>query len=169
MSNPTPAAVAAIKSKVAALGGFAALTDAQVVAALNAADVANPAPQGTVPKPFQATDVGAIVSSATLAGILAIPAFEMTIRPMLDNPNPKDSDTILRLNQWAAELFKAGKLTQSEFDALAAPTPGTTTGAAEGLFNQAVADPSYQPQLSWATVNLGRPVDTADSAYARAH
>lgn len=165
--NPTSGAVAAIRGYVASMSGGWSNDDAAIVAAMNAPATANPAPRGVVPGGFQAVNVGALVSSGTLAAILHVPAFEMTIRPLLDGADPKPSGTIARLNEWAAQLAKAGLIQQAEFDALAAPTPGTSPGVPVGLFNVVVPDPSWAPQISWSTANLGRAADASDVVISR--
>lgn len=167
MANPTPAAVAALKAQVPTLPGGWSGSDIAIAAALNGTLVANPTPQPTVPKPFDASAVMIAVSPATLKALLGLPSFEATIRPLLEHPEPKDAATITALNRWAAGLSRAGMLSQAEFDALAAPAPGTTAGAPVGIFNQTQPDPGWTAQVGWGVAMLGRPVDPADVAASR--
>jgi hypothetical protein len=106
----------------------------------------NPEPQPQVPAPFAAADAAAILGPADLARIMALPAFDGTILPLL-NADPKSAANILALNQWAGILFKSGLFTQAAYDALAAPAPGTTPNAPIGLFNRTVADPSWPAEV----------------------
>lgn len=120
------------------------LTDAQRFDALHRpSSRANPAARGSVNVPFDAADLVADLSPASLSNVTAIPSFDGSILPLLNAPEPKTPDTLTKLNQWAGMLAKAGKLTQAEFDALAAPAPGTTPGAAPGVFNRTQPDPAY--------------------------
>jgi hypothetical protein len=147
----TPTQKSALATELAK-AQYQGLTDQQAADLLNAhATVANPAPQGQVPIPFNSDDAAALIGTSDLAKILALPGFDSTIRPLLEK-DPKTSLDITALNRWAAGLFKAGDLTQGEFDALAAPTPGTTAGAATGLFNRAEADPSWQADVTGPSV-----------------
>ena len=169
--NPSPAAITLIDTYVIGLsGGWAGNTDAQILTAINAPSIANPASQGTVPASFTADSIllSGAISTASVAKLLALPSYDSTVIPLL-NLSVKTGADITNLNGWAKAYFMAGALQQSEFDALAAPCPGTTAGAATGLFNQTQPDPSYQSQLSWAQVNLGRPADENDIAAARAN
>jgi hypothetical protein len=161
--NPSPAAIAAIQAKVTDWTA----TDNAIAVLLDTPSIVNPATQATVAAPVAPSTVLNLVSSGSLAKILSLPSFDATILPLLNQPDPKPSASFSTLNLWAAGLFKGGYLTQSEFDALAAPTSGTTPSTPAGLFNQTQLDPSYQPQISWAQATLGRPVDAADIAAAR--
>jgi hypothetical protein len=168
--NPSPAAIALIDTYVTGLsGGWAGNTDSQILAAINAPVTANRTAQGTVPATFTADSIlsSGVISAASVAKLLALPSYDSTVIPLL-NQATKSATDVTNLNGWATAYFMAGALQQSEFDALAAPAPHTTAGVATGLFNQTVADPTYQSQLSWAQVNLGRPADENDIATVRA-
>lgn len=164
--NPTPGQVSAIKGFVAALAGGWANADAQIRASMQSTPVANPVARATVPATFTATSVFGSVSAASVAKLVTLPSFNSDVIPLL-NIAAKTSANITDLNTWAACYFKAGALTQAEFDSLAAPTAGTTTGAATGLFNQTQPDPSWPAQVPWDVANLGRPADDFDLETAR--
>lgn len=55
--NPSPAAIAKIQAYVAAMSGQWNNTNAQILAAYNAATVTNPAAQATIAKPYSLTDL----------------------------------------------------------------------------------------------------------------
>ena len=162
MANPTPAAVDWIRSHVTDWTP----TDQELADGLNGDMVPNPTPQPTVPTPFLARDCMSLLSSASVADILGIPSFDSSIRPLLNIIN-KSQEDISNLNDWAGALFKGGKLTQTEYDALAAPAPGTTAGAQVGLFNRTGPDPDWPATLPRPVVELGRTLDADDIQAAR--
>lgn len=104
--------------------------------------VANPAPRPGVPVAITRAAAIALISGVSLSKVLARPAAEALLG-LLDLPDPKGPATVGRLVADAAALFKAGDLQQAEYDALAAPAPGTGAGAATGLYNQTEPDPSW--------------------------
>jgi hypothetical protein len=129
--------------------------------ALNAPrPIPNPNPRGQVPAAFGSIDAAALLGPADLAKIIALPAFDATIRPLLDRA-PKTALDVLALDRWAASLFRAGDLTQGEYDAL------------EALFHGTVPDPAWTatvPGPSWIQATfpgvefrLPRPANAPDS------
>lgn len=133
------------------------LDDAAAADLLNAPSlVANPDP-ATRPATFNSFTVVGLISGASVARVLALPSFEATVRPLL-NKQPKSAEDAANLCYWAAGLAKAGFLDQAEFDALAAPFPGTTPDAPVGLFNATEAAPDRPDAVatgpSWAAANF---------------
>lgn len=148
--NPTPDAIAAIATFVAGLsGGWTGNTDAQVVAAANDPAVANPAPQGQVPAGYSAASLLALLSQASAANVESFPGISRLFDDILAQDSPRVLATI-------ALMSASGRILSSEATAMTAAVTATQ------------ADPSWQSQIGWAQANLGRPLDLADSAAARA-
>lgn len=145
MANPTPAAIAAIRGHVADW----APTDAEIAAALNTATEPNPVPQGTVPRYLLTADVLGLLSPASVGAL-----FDSGNLPdMRDTIVAQDREGVVT---WAAAALLAGKINQAEHDAVAA------------MAQETVPDPAWQAEVSWAVLTLGRAVDAADIAAARA-
>jgi hypothetical protein len=147
MSSPTPQAIALIGAKVDALpGGWAGNSDAQVVAALNAPSVANPTPQGTVPKPFVAAD---LVDAAAQGSRAALASFVTGAAPFII------AQDAAHLAAGIDALVSCGTITSGDAAAMKAVLTATQP------------DPSYPAQIGWAQANLGRPLDQLDASVAR--
>jgi hypothetical protein len=142
--NPSPAAIAAIRAHVADWSA----SDAQVAASLNAEQVANPAPQGTVPTPFYQSDVLGLLSEGSKAKLK-----DVAFLPRISDDIKKQDRPAVGL--WAQVLALGSVITADELTALAALLAATGP------------DPSYPPQVSWAMAYLGRPVDAADVSASR--
>ena len=132
--------------------GWVNLTSEQRFEKLHApTSIANPTPQGVVNVPFSATDVANTIGSGNLEKIVALPAWDMAIVPLANTPEPKSAAVIGQLNQWTAGAFKIGFLTQSEYDALAAPAAPGTTASASGIYNLTHPDPTWQATVPGPT------------------
>jgi hypothetical protein len=145
MANITHAGAALIAAHVQDWSAM----DAEITAALNAATEPNPAPQGTVPRTMRMAELMGLAGVGTRAALL-------------NNPNlsAARADVIAQdhhgVGTWLMGYASAGIIPQDEAAAMLAyvQTP--------------VPDPSWQAQVSWATLNLGRAVDAQDIAAARA-
>ena len=151
--NPSPAAIAAIKTYVAAMTSPAAgwaNTNAQIVTAMNTPSISNPTPQATVPTPYTVvTLLDCLTGSfATVANYPSLPA-------MLADINARNTGNCLN---WLA-LLSGG-------------TPPLITSGEASAINAVLTatelDPSWQSEISAARSELGRPVDAADIVAARA-
>jgi hypothetical protein len=144
MAHPTPAAIAAIRSRVTDWTP----ADSAIAAALNTPAIANPKPQGRVAKPFAATDLLPLLDRATLAGLLGVPVFAT----ILDAIN---AGSITACNAWVATLALAGLISPAQASGLTS------------VINATQPDPAWPALASWASINLGRPADSADIAESR--
>lgn len=148
--RPSPAAINWIKAFASSLpGGLAGNTDEQVVAAANAATVANPTPQGTAPKPYGFADLLGVLSQASVANVEAFPGISQLYDDTAVRANPRVLAAI-------ALMSAAGRVTAAEASAMRA------------VVNATLADPSWPAKIGAAQANLGRALDTEDSATARA-
>jgi hypothetical protein len=130
--------------------------------------VTNPVAQTQVSVAYSAPSIiaGGEISKASLQVLMTYPSFSDYVIPLL-NQSTKSTEDIEVLNAWAITYFSSGGLTQAEFDFLAAPTAGTTSGAPTGLVNQTVADPSWTSTVPWDIGTLGRSADAFDIEAAR--
>lgn len=142
--NPSPQAVAAIRSKVSDWTP----TDGAIAASLNTPTVANPTPQPVVPIPLTVAGAMALVSAENRAKVYARPA----VVAFRDDVNRGDLAGALG---WLTLARDAGDLADSEYAAIAAAAQASGP------------DPAWQPRISWAMANLGRPVDPSDIAASR--
>ncbi len=147
--NPSPAAITAIQSYVAALsGGWAGNTDAQVLAAANAPTIDNPVSATTIGKPYTFADLLAVLSDGSTAKLVALPS----LPAILDAVNAGEMVVISR---WVGLLIKGAVITSDEATAMTAIMADTET------------DPSWPTQISWAESNIGRLLDINDIAASR--
>ena len=145
MANPSPAAITAIQGKVTDW----TQSNAALATAINASLVANPTPQPTIPKPLTIPELLGEVGAAD-AGKLA------------ENPNLPTvladitSQDRTSTGEWIGPLEADSELTTAEGAAIMGDLQATEP------------DPSWQAQLPWPLVNLGRLIDADDVAAARA-
>lgn len=144
MANPTAAAIAAIRARVTDW----TQSDAAILSALNAADQPNPMPQAQVRKPMSVSALFAKVSAASRAKLASRPGLPQAIMDI----RSQDPSAVLN---WVQLFVDTLDLTPAEAAALQAE------------INATIPDPKYRAQLSWAEINLGRPVDAADLTAAR--
>lgn len=142
--NPSPQAVAAIRSRVTDWTP----SDATIAAALNAPTIANPATRAVVPLPFTVAQVFGAVGQPSLAGLKAV-AFVPDIRDKI----AANDRTACGL--YAGLLLAGGVITPADYSAIMA------------IFQATGPDPSWPAQISWAVATIGRPVDTLDVAASR--
>jgi hypothetical protein len=147
MANITDAGAAMIAAHVGA--DFDSLTDGQITAALNEPDTPNPAPQGNVPRLMKMGELMGLAGTATRAALLGNPNLPTARADVLAQDH-------VGVATWLAAYASVGTIPQGEYDAMMdyVMTP--------------VPDPSWQAQVSWAVLNLGRAVDAEDVATARA-
>lgn len=146
---PSPAAASWIDGFAAGLsGGWAANTDAAIVAAANAATVDNPAPQGTVPKPYTFGDLVGQLDATAAANLCGMAGLDTLIAQI----NSSDATAAAR---WVGLLELAGKIAPAQGSAMLAIVRATEP------------DPSWPPRIGAAQAALGRPVDAADVSEAR--
>jgi hypothetical protein len=146
MANITAEGAALIAARVA--GDFDQHDDAAIRDVLNAATEPNPTPQGTKPRTLRMAELMGLASVGTRAALLA-------------NPNlaAARADVIAQdhhgVSTWLMGYASAGIIPLDEAQAMLAyvQTP--------------VPDPAWLAQVSWAVLNLGRPVDEQDIAAAR--
>lgn len=147
VANPSPAAIAAIRSHVADWGP----DDPAIADDLDTPSIANPVPQGTVPNPLYESALLSLLTDAvngSLVKLINWPNFGL----LKADIEAQNRDGVLL---WCQALTAAGILTQGECEAIATYVGGTQ------------ADPDYQSLLSWAQVHIGRPVDSEDIAASR--
>lgn len=143
--NPSPQAVAAIRSAVADWTP----DDAAIAASLNAPSIPNPDPQGQVPRPCLESTLFPLLSPASAVKVSAHPNFAV-IKADIDGGNRAGL-----IGMWCPVLVGGAYITQPECDAIMAYLQGTDP------------DPAWPAQISWAQANLGRPVDASDIAASR--
>jgi hypothetical protein len=146
--NPTPGQVQSIRQFVAGLSGVWSNSDAAIRAAMAAAKVANPTPRATVPTPYTAAGLLALLSAGSLANLYAFPA----IHDLFGDIQAQDSANVLSA---VALLHGAGKVTDAEAAALQAAVTATEP------------DPAWTAQVAWDIANLGRTADDFDIESAR--
>jgi hypothetical protein len=146
--NPTPGQVQSIKQFVAGMAGVWSNSDAAIRAAMAAAKVANPTPQATVPTPYTAGGLLALLSAGSLANLYAFPA----IHDLFADIQSQDSANVLAA---VALLHGAGKVTDTEAAALQAAVTATEL------------DPAWTAQVAWDVAHLGRVADDFDIESAR--
>jgi hypothetical protein len=148
--NPTPNAMAWINAYADGLsGGWASNNDAAIVASANAATIANPTPQGTVPAGYTPQSLLALLSATSAANLDGFAG----LQGLFDAIGSGDSAGILSA---VALLEATGKVQASE------------AAAIEAALSATVPDPSWPPKIGVAQASIGRPVDAADVAEARA-
>lgn len=139
--NPSPTAIAAIRSRVAAADW--SLDDATIAAALNTPDRANPVPQPNVPVPLTVAGAMSLVSAANRAKVYTRPA----VGDFRDDLKAGD---LIGAMGWLQLALDAGDIAQSEFKDVVAAAQKTQP------------DPRWAAQISWSVATLGRAVDIAD-------
>ena len=145
--NPSPTAITAIASKVPTLpGGWAGNADAAIAGLLNTPSVANPAAQGTVPNPFSAADLINAASPANRAALASL---------ILGSAAFIIAQDRVHMTAGITALADCSAIQAADATAMIAVLDAT------------IPDPSWPAQLSWAQINLGRPVDTADITVSR--
>jgi hypothetical protein len=149
MASPSPAAIAAIRAAVADWSA----DDATIAADLNARTVPNPDPE---PPPVPApVDEGALLTLIQ-----------------------SDPATVDRLNDYShldrvLDALEGGNRTSIGrwfvlLTSGSAPVIGPDMAArVQAALGATAPDPSWTPDLPWATATLGRPVDADDVAAAR--
>jgi hypothetical protein len=148
--NPSDTAIAWIKSYVASLSdSWAGNTDRDVVTAANTPSIANPAPQGTVPKPYTAASLLGLFSQASAASVEGFPA----LQGLFDAISAQDGASIAAA---VALLEASGRVQPSEAAAITAAVTATEP------------DPSYPALIGAAQSHIGRTLDIDDVATARA-
>lgn len=154
--NPSPPAIALIKTFVTGLsGGWAGNTDAQIVAAANDPTIANAPgvpgyqPQGMIQTPYTFVSLLGGLSQPSAANVESFPG----ISNLFDDILAQSTSRVLA----AVQLMAAsGRMTSGEAAALGAILTATEP------------DPGWPSLVGWAQANLGRPLDLDDSAIARA-
>lgn len=148
--NPTPAALAWIDTYAAGLaGGWASNGNAAILAAANAATVANPVPQPTVPAGYTPQSLLSLLSATSAANVESFAG----LQGLFDAINAANGPGILAA---LALLQASGKVQSSEVTAI------------EGAIAATVPSPSWPSKVGAAQAALGRPLDAADLAIARA-
>ncbi len=150
MARPTATALDWINFYATSLaGGWAGNTDAAILTAANAATIANPASQATVPKPFTLTQVLGVLSAASQANLKAFAGFA----GLRDDVNANNVSACV---VWAAYLAGgAAIITSAEESAILAIVEATQP------------DPTYPAKIGAAQAAIGRPLDSDDLAVAR--
>lgn len=147
--NPSPAATAWIQGYVTAnFGGWSGVSNAQVLAAVNAPSIANPVAQATVPRAYTFASLLGLLSQASAANIESFPA----LSKLFDDILAQNSANVLAA---IALMGASGRIQSSEATALTAAVNATQL------------DPSWPSQISPAQANLGRPADIEDISAAR--
>ena len=139
--NPNPEQAAAIRAKIEADGLGPDVS--AIVEALNAPAIDNPTPQPTRPKPYTLEDLMAALDTATIGKLQSLPSLDR----MLDRIEANDR---LNCKRWINLLVASGTITAEQMQSIAA------------ILDATEPDPGWKPQLSWAQVNIGRPVDGFD-------
>ncbi len=144
--NPNPTQIAAIRGYVAALPGGWANTDAQIRAAIAATSLANPAPRGTVQRPFTAADILNACSSPNRSalGPYLIGAGSLIV-----------AQDGAHLAGGISGLFLLGTINASDAEAMSAVVTATQP------------DPAWPATVTWDVATLGRPIDDYDLETAR--
>lgn len=155
--NPTPAAITKIRAYAAALsGGWTGNSDAQILAAYNAATLDNPATQEQVPVVLAESSLKTLLGAGSLANLMLWGNFGLLKADI-------DSNNKVAVGELWAPLLAETTL------------PGGSTtiiqpseAAAITAFCQSeIADPAWQAKVSQAQIDLGRAADAADIAAAR--
>jgi hypothetical protein len=147
--NPSPQAIALINTYVVSLSGaWAGNTDAAIVAAANLANVTNPVAQTTIPTPFTAVGLFSQISVASRTNLKTFTALDALLEDVFNQNIP-------HCLQWWGILSGVAVITAAE-----ATTLTTAVNATE-------LNPAYQALVSWAEINLGRPLDLNDAMTAR--
>jgi hypothetical protein len=148
--NPSPAAITWIRTFGSTVsGGWASNTDAEVVTAANTPSTTNPVAQATVAKPYTVSGLLGLLSQASLVNVYEFPA----VHDLFVDIEGQSTAAVLDA---VSLLLGSGKILSSEATALNAALLATQI------------DPSWTSQISAAQANLGRNIDTYDSAAARA-
>jgi hypothetical protein len=145
--HPSPLAIASIRAKVTDWTP----SDATIAASLNTPSIANPTPQGQIAAPvYESELLGTLTDqgNGSLVKLINWPNFGL-LKADIEIQNRAG------IGLWCQALTLAGYITQGEASAIVT------------YLGSAVADPSYQTLLSWAQVNLGRPVDADDITASR--
>lgn len=90
------------------------LSNADVRAALNAKTTY------TATAPFGPPDLKSLLSPASLDHVISLPAFDVTMLPLLKARDPKSAEAIQSIALWIGTLAGAGRITPGEFAAIAA-------------------------------------------------
>jgi hypothetical protein len=145
--NPTAQQIAAIQANTS-IDWTQPL--ATIAITLNTANVANPTSQGQIPMPLVfATVMNQLNStSGSLAKLMNLPYLGQIVTDI------RNQDRIA-IATWATALSDTGTITTTEATAITA------------LVNGTIPDPTWQAELSWAQINIGRAVDVNDLNYAR--
>jgi hypothetical protein len=145
--NPNPIQISALQSNTS-IDWTQPL--ATIASNLNTVNISNPTPQGTVPTPFVFAAILEQLNSTgpSLGKLMALPYLSQIITDIRN----QDRGAIAT---WAVALSATGIITSDEAASI-------TT-----LVESTVPDPTWQSQLSWASINIGRPVDVNDLNYAR--
>lgn len=147
MNNLSPEAIAAIRDRAESLGiDWAARTDDEVLATLQADATANPASQGTIPRAFTLADLVNRVDASRRGTFRAyIPALAPLV--MIQDRS--------HIAAGISAALAIGDLTQSEADAILT------------LLSATDPDPDYSATVPNIDLIIGRPVNLDDVAAAR--
>lgn len=143
--NPTPAAIALIIGQVSDWEE----PDEEIVENLNDPTIPNPEPQGQVLPTLTIEGLVGILSPASTGNLWNSP----NAREVRDAVRAQDRPGFMA---WVSIALAGGAITEQEYANLAAAVQAT------------IPDPNWPSHLSWAEVNLGRPVDLDDIQRARA-
>lgn len=146
MSSPSITALQRIRLRVTNWSP----TDAQIVASLNAVDMANPIPRGNLPVRLTSTRLMQLLSPAGLERIRDYPHLPR----ILDAINAQNRT---QLAEWAALLAIGSEPI----------LPPADVQAVQGILVATEPDPDWQALVSWSSINLGRLADVEDVARAR--
>lgn len=127
------------------------LDDASILASLDAETLDNPAPQGRVAAPvYESALLGLLddVANGSIVKLINWPNFGL-LKSDIEAGN-RDG-----IGLWCQALTLAGIITQGE------------CGAILSYIGSTIPDPAWPAKVSWASVNIGRPLDLEDIAASR--
>jgi hypothetical protein len=146
--NPSPAAIAAIQGHVTT---WTTQTDAQILADLNNAVIANPTPQGQTLKPVSESAFMALLTDPTNGSVLKLIDWVNFALLKADI----EAANRVGIGLWCQVLPGKGFITTGEASAIVADLSATQP------------DPSWPSHVSWAYINIGRDLDLGDIAASR--
>jgi len=144
MPEPNPAVIAAIRGRVVDWTP----TNAQIAATLNTANIANPTARLNVPKPMTTAALLGLIVNANKAKVYG----RAVLSDLRGDIRAGDRTGV---KSWFGLALVAADITSAEYTALVAEVDAV------------VPDPSWPAQVSWAQLNIGRPLDASDIAASR--
>jgi hypothetical protein len=145
--NPSPQTIAAIQAKVTDWTP----DDAAILASLKGEMVANPAAQGQTLKPVSESAFMSLLTDQVNGSVVKLLNWVNFAQLKADI----ESSNRTGIGLWCQVLPAVGLITADEAAAITADLSATQ------------ADPSWQAQLSWPLINIGRELDIEDIAASR--